>query len=938
MEFPHLNDTKFPNLNTVDVYAYKNVFDYTRWVPNTKIYLTNVRWNGDYQDVVKFKDDAARDDWFDKKVEESDCAATITSNTVIINGTVKVPMPYDVASQFNYLVVDVPVMTSDDKMIDYETAEGYRRWHFFITDFTYGSPSATTLTLTLDFWTQYINSVGISYMFLERGHAPVAETDTETYLANPIENTKYLLAPDVNYGNTTVSRGGKFVPFGNGEKYVVFGSVCPPADLGSMGTVTEFASEYSWSDPTFVNGTNQPDGTGRWNQEHDVRGYNWGNGKSYSNTKTPARNSLTEIGRGLNNVNMYAVPESEADSFINDCATKKPMFLNTIKVCFIAAREMLNGFTAIKFNGHTIYSVWGTENAYEISKVKLTKDMFGIPDAYSKFAKLYTSPYSELEITDNNGKSVTVKVEETGEMTAYGFTATSYPYLNIRTFLTGIGGIGSEQYKWVNMLGETTEEMPNSDWYRFCFDSKIPTWELYMDGETAWELNNYNRTFGFGRESAIRNYTNSAEAADNARENAYDLADKNKTNAYNSADTAKRNAYNTANAAKQNAYNSAQTISYNNSNTRACASQITSNNNANNSNQLAVNNNYKNNMTTNEAQRADSKMDAANDLSIITTSEENQKTVSVATTQFTSELASSVGNTAGSIIGNASKGDIGGAIGALVSGIGSEVGSAITYSGTTAITNCNSAISSAQQNFVFRQNIADDTHNSLANSYSIQQSTSNVEFNNNTATANTNASNNCNENNTNNTVGTMRTNADNSYNAATTNADNSYNTATTNADNDRNTARNNAHYTAWQGLNAAQRILRNAQDSAKALTNDAYNYAPVTLCAGGSQTDYAPDFYKTRGIQIKVRTQSEGAISQTASEFARYGYNLNQIYNPESLTLMKHFTYWKTRECWVYDKCETNDTAQTAIGLIFKNGVTVWSDPDEIGKVNPYDN
>lgn len=938
MEFPHLNDTKFPNLNTVDVYAYKNVFDYTRWVPNTKIYLTNVRWNGDYQDVVKFKDDAARDDWFDKKVEESDCAATITSNTVIINGTVKVPMPYDVASQFNYLVVDVPVMTSDDKMIDYETAEGYRRWHFFITDFTYGSPSATTLTLTLDFWTQYINSVGISYMFLERGHAPVAETDTETYLANPIENTKYLLAPDVNYGNTTVSRGGKFVPFGNGEKYVVFGSVCPPADLGSMGTVTESASEYSWSDPTFVNGTNQPDGTGRWNQEHDVRGYNWGNGKSYSNTKTPARNSLTEIGRGLNNVNMYAVPESEADSFINDCATKKPMFLNTIKVCFIAAREMLNGFTAIKFNGHTIYSVWGTENAYEISKVKLTKDMFGIPDAYSKFAKLYTSPYSELEITDNNGKSVTVKVEETGEMTAYGFTATSYPYLNIRTFLTGIGGIGSEQYKWVNMLGETTEEMPNSDWYRFCFDSKIPTWELYMDGETAWELNNYNRTFGFGRESAIRNYTNSAEAVDNARENAYDLADKNKQNAYNSADTAKRNAYNTANAAKQNAYNSAQTISYNNSNTRACASQITSNNNANNSNQLAVNNNYKNNMTTNEAQRADTKMDAANDLSIITTSEENQKTVSVATTQFTSELASSVGNTAGSIIGNASKGDIGGAIGALVSGIGSEVGSAITYSGTTAITNCNSAISSAQQNFVFRQNIADDTHNSLANSYSIQQSTSNVEFNNNTAAANTNASNDCNENNTNNTVGTMRTNADNSYNAATTNADNSYNTATTNADNDRNTARNNAHYTAWQGLNAAQRVLRNAQDSAKALTNDACNYAPVTLCTGGSQTDYAPDFYKTRGIQIKVRTQSEGAISQTASEFARYGYNLNQIYNPESLTLMKHFTYWKTRECWVYDKCETNDTAQTAIGLIFKNGVTVWNDPDEIGKVNPYDN
>lgn len=938
MEFPHLNDTKFPNLNTVDVYAYKNVFDYTRWVPNTKIYLTNVRWNGDYQDVVKFKDDAARDDWFDKKVEESDCAATITSNTVIINGTVKVPMPYDVASQFNYLVVDVPVMTSDDKMIDYETAEGYSRWHFFITDFAYGSPSATTLTLTLDFWTQYINSVGISYMFLERGHAPVAETDTETYLANPIDNTKYLLAPDVNYGSTTVSRGGKFVPFGNGEKYVVFGSVCPPSDLGSMGTVAESASEYSWSEPVFVNGTNQPDDTGRWNQEHDVSGYNWGNGKSYANTKTPARNSLTEIGRGMNNVNMYAVPESEADSFVNDCATKKPMFLNTIKVCFIAAREMLNGFTAIEFNGHTIYSVWGTENAYEISKVKLTKDMFGIPDAYSKFAKLYTSPYSELEITDNNGKSVTVKVEETGEMTAYGFTATSYPYLNIRTFLTGIGGVGSERYKWVNMLGETTEEMPNSDWYRFCFDSKIPTWELYMDGETAWELNNYNRTFGFGRESAIRNYTSSAEAVDNARENAYDLADKNKQNAYNSADTAKRNAYNTATAAKNNAYNSAQNMSNNHSNSRACASQITANNNACSTANLAATQTNVSQQTKVDYERSKNNNTNANTLSLITTAEENQRTNTIAQNETTAAYAEGISSMVGGALKAGTSGDIGGGLSALATGVGSMVAANTIMNTAQATINCNNALQEANAAYNFNCTADNNQYNITSNGYTFQQNNTVLGNNVNNATSNTNAANTCDENNTDNTVSTMRTNADNSYNAATTNADNSYSTATTNADNDRNTARNNAHYTAWQGLDAAQRVLRNAQDSAKALTSDAYNYAPVTLCAGGSHSDYAPDFYKTRGIQIKVRTQSEGAISQTASEFARYGYKLNQIYNPESLTLMKHFTYWKTRECWVYDKCETNDTAQTAIGLIFKNGVTVWSDPDEIGKVNPYDN
>lgn len=938
MEFPHLNDTKFPNLDTVDVYAYKNVFDYTRWVPNTKIYLTNVRWNSDYQDVVKFKDDAERDDWFDKHVEESDCSATIVSNTVIVNSFVKVPIPYDVASQYNYLVVDVPVMTSDDKMIDYETADGYRRWHFFITGFEVGSVSATKLTLALDFWTQYINTVGISYMFLERGHAPVAETDTDKYLANPIENNKYLLAPDVNYGSSTVSKGGKFVPFGNGEKYVVFGSVCPPTDLESMGTVAESASDYAWSDPVFVNGTDCPDETGRWNQEHDVQGYGWGDGKSYANTKTPARNALNNIGRGLNNVNMYAVPESDADSFINDCAKNKPMFLNTIKVCFIAAREMLNGFSEITFNGHTVYCVWGNENAYELAEVKLTKEMFGIPGAYSRFAKLYTNPYSELEITDNNGKSVTVKVEDTGEITAYGFAATSYPYLNIRTFLTGIGGSGSEQYKWVNMLGETTEEMPNSDWYKFCFDSKIPTWELYMDGETSWQLGNYNRAFGFGRESALRNYTTSIEGVNNARENAYDLADKGRTNAYASAGTAKSNAYNTATAAKNNAYNEAETMNSNHANSRACASQITANNVANATNNLTENNNYKSRILNNEKNREDQKTSWANVITDITADAENQKTTSIANTEMAATIAETAGQTAGNIVTNAASGNVGGAIGSVLSGAGTLAGAVIKNSGTTAITNCTDAIATAQKSYANNMNSIDDLYNTNSNNYSVQQCTAMNTNNNNTATSNTNAANDCDSSNTANNVATIKTNADNGYGAATTNADNTYNTATANADRDRDTARINAHYTAWQGVDAAQRVLRNAQDSAKALTNDAYNYAPVTLCSGGSHADYAPDFYKTRGIQVKVRTQNEDAIAQTASEFARYGYKLNQIYNPETLTMMKHFTYWKTRECWVYDKSDSNDTAQNAISVIFNKGVTVWANPDEIGKVNPYDN
>ena len=100
----------------------------------------------------------------------------------------------------------------------------------------------------------------------------------------------------------------------------------------------------------------------------------------------------------------------------------------------------------------------------------------------------------------------------------------------------------------------------------------------------------------------------------------------------------------------------------------------------------------------------------------------------------------------------------------------------------------------------------------------------------------------------------------------------------------------------------------------------------------------APDYMRTRGIQVKVRTQSKGSIRAAGDEFTRYGYNLNQIWDVDELCLMKHFTYWKASDLWVYDKGESSDFAQQSIGNIFRNGVTVWSNPNEIGKVNPYDN
>lgn len=954
MDFPHLNDTRFPNIENVDVYAHQVVFDYTRWQPKTKAYLCNVRWNGDYEDCVKFEDDSARDAWFDELVEKSskenpDCAIVFELATVVVQNQVKVPVPYDRAAQFNYLVVDVPVMTSDDAMLPYETKDGYRRWHFFVEDFDATTPSTTRLGIRLDYWTQYINSVGFSYFLLERGHAPTVAIDTDTYLANPLENNEYLLTPDVDFGGSTIARDSQFIPFGNGEKAICFASTCTPTQLASIGTVgTDSASTFS--NPIFSDESNYPDSTSRWGRQYHVDGYGYGIGKDYSNVTTPTGNVASPDGRIPNNVSVYAIKATSANDFINAVMSKSPTFLKTLVACFMVDTQLVTMGNAHNIAGFTVYECVG--NSKELGSVKLTKDMFGIPERYQKFAKLYTFPYSELEVTDNNGESVTVRVEETGNVSAHAITSVAYPYLNMRLFLTGIGGKGSKSYTWKDLRGSHDAEISNSDWFRFCFDMEIPTYALYMDGQTSWEINNYNRSLSNARNSALVNYHNSVREANNAYHNSLDNNATANTNSRASALTNRNNTVNLSNTSHTNTNNDANTMDTNNANLRSCNSDVTANNNA-----CAVANTNEDNShgarkMANEQARAAALAANATILSSTVSKEENHVTATTANanadagwaTAVTSAVTGAIsGATAGALVGTEIAPGAGSIIGGAVGGITGIAGAAsaningdASKSIAQATINASSATVTAQASNNSANNADNATWNQ-ANQTSNEKHNNNTTNNNvNTATANTNRNNECNKSNTANTTATMRANATNLDNTYTTNANNTRDNSYANADRIKSTGDSNSDWTDMVAIANAQDVLRNTQNNARATLYDSRNSSPVKLTDfGGNPTS---DYMRTRGVQVKVRTQSDHAIRCAGDEFTRYGYALNQVWEVSDLRIMKHFTYWKAKDCWVYDKCETSDLAQTAISVIFKQGVTVWSDPSEIGRVNPYDN
>lgn len=895
--FPHLDRTNdYPYLSNVDVFRFQNEFDYSRWNENTRVRVVNVIWNSDYQDVVKFDSDADRDAYFDALSDYQEITLTSKNTRMFPDGSVKLPVPYDVLARYNYLYIDMPIATSADSPIDYERTDGLKRWYFFINDLQYQAPNTTTVFLTPDVWTNFINDLDVNFMMLERGHAPVAFSDVDSYLENPMENNAYLLAPDYDFGNTTIVGSSRYIPFGNGKKWVCIASTCYPEMLSKAGSIIGTETD-SWDRPTYE------DVDVRFGRQLKVNGFTFGDGRDFSNVNTSAGNGAANGSMIMNNLNVYAVPATECfdgGTFLADLTSKVPGFMNTIQACFIIDEEMAT-FRALdtRLAGHRIYLVTGKHK--NLGDITLSKSDFDFPEKYERFAKLYTFPYSRLELTDNDGREIEVRIEDTCGMGCEFISSVAFPYLNLRVLFTGIGGTGSTSYSWVNLNGQKqAREMYDSDWFKYCFDMNIPTYALYMDGKTAYNLHNYNRALSNARRNALVGYHTSMRDANTARENALDLADTAQANVNANANTMVANNTNNCNTATANT-------------ALTCATNATNQSLAN-QNALVV--------VTNSNDTAYKCTGSDNMLMETVTAVENE--TSIATTGNTSQMSVATGTlngmTSGGVTGAASGGLAGAVAGIAVGGIMGAASAAMTASVNMAnahvITQCkatvavNTAASNNRKTVLTNDNNYNNTN--VTNALGTDQTANN----NACITAQTANNNTCATNNTNNTTNTMKANA----------------TRT------RNTNSNNATQTRLVSELNAKEILENAQHTAKASLDDARNNAPIPY--GTYSGSMAPDYMGTRGVQIKVRKQSDSAIRQAGDMFARYGYALNQVWNVNEtgLNLMKHFTYWKASDIWLVDNKSTTNMVNNTISEIFLRGVTVWRNPDEIGRVDFYDN
>lgn len=788
--FPHLDGANsFPHLHTVDVYRYANEFDYSRWQPDTKLTVCTVPWCGDYENVVKFEDDAARDAYLDGIAGPREVLTTAVH--VKPDGTVKLPYPVSVMQRYNYLVVDLPTPTSDMQPIPYADMPRKRRYLYFIDDASQAAPNTTLCTLRLDVWSTFINDLSFEYVMLDRGHAPMAATSVDEYLANPLDNSSYLIAPDADFGRDRprVSADAPAV-LNDGEMRL---AIC------------------TYADPR-----------GDWS------------------ASTPAR-SIDYV-QGVTGAFAFTVPLQSVNDLLNNIDSQVPQFKQCVQAMFLCPARMLVEGAKFTFAGVECMELLDRRERRLL--FDFSKSDFAYPAPYDAIAKLYTYPYASVRMTDSDGSVRTVRVEDTtGALSLDVALNAVAPWISFDTHLMGIGaGERTVTFQNIAQVGFSYCGLDSETFKRF----DIPTFRVFQSGarETDW-------SHRFDRAQA-------QTAADNA------LASSLASNA----------------TAQTNANNSAVNITANNAVTVAANNALTVE-----ANRVASTGVSLSNTNLSEARSYDL-------ISCSASYQADLAGLAVAASNNNAQAAASGVNTVVGVISELATGDIGGAVATGLSGVTNTATSWSCANVSNAVSQSNSTIihDASVQGITGKLSASVDFNNRSTDLQNNQRS-----FNNSTQN---NASTSIASNNANLT----RTNAANTRSTADANANRAYGTATSAIANTR----------SQQGMRAPLLYGEHAH-------GDTAVTRPI-------------------GTFAQIVTEPIGAIMSAGDQMLRFGYNLGQQWRMDSMQVMRHFTYWQASEVWCAGEGGALESAQQTIKDIFARGVTVWSDPGEIGRVSIYDN
>ena len=369
-----------------------------QWPTGTRVQLLSVPWDSGYRDIVAFEDSKSQAEWFDEQLSRG---WTNEHFAYLRPGApIKVPVPYSSSYVYNYLTVENPAQPVDD--------EGpIKKYYYFITSCDYISPQASRLTLQLDVIQTYQFSCVFGNCFCVSGHAAMAHKDLQFDSPSDIDPKalqRYLSIPD---------------GFDVGDRYNVCGREWISAQ--SRGTYILVVSTTDLApDPGTIDNPNLRSSPG---------------------------GIVDDLPSGCS---VYAFQVLQFSEFVREGAPYPWVMQGIIAIYsfpgeFFESEDM--DFAMLLGGKATGWYVGTTETITTESKpYKETGNVFemlanGIPESYRHVWKLYTYPYSVIELSTFTGQSVFLKPEYLSDPTIslYAAVCCLEPFARVALFPKNYG-------------------------------------------------------------------------------------------------------------------------------------------------------------------------------------------------------------------------------------------------------------------------------------------------------------------------------------------------------------------------------------------------------------------------------------------------------------------------------------------------------------------
>ena len=377
-------------------------FDYSVWGPGTEVTLCNVPWDSMYRDVYWF-DGTEETIKYIRDYNRNRNIPTISINRLTYcaqNVPVRVNVPFSEANTFNYLIVQ-----NDAFPISQENRA--TTFFYFIHSVDYVAPETTQLNISLDVWQTYHNRVKFRSAYIERSHC--------------LEQTAKRLRDHWNYDLfKTHSRMWLKQPesFSLGERQTIYRSW-----FGNLvtGKVNDLNRQFDYV-AIIISTTNlnADFGTTGNPSMYTATGANVTSTVPHLNT-TSLKQSISLI----SGASYYMCSLTDLPKVMKELSDA-PWVSQGIQDIYYVPANVVTGETITgKLGSYGLKRVTHSSNfqnvevAYDFHPMKLP-DFFKANNnnisgrnikRLKRFFKFYTSPYMHIELSFNNGQTLTVSPE-----------------------------------------------------------------------------------------------------------------------------------------------------------------------------------------------------------------------------------------------------------------------------------------------------------------------------------------------------------------------------------------------------------------------------------------------------------------------------------------------------------------------------------------------